>query len=399
MDLLNEKQSQKTQPSKGKKIVLTLLLCSVISAIAIIAIMIFLEANKVTPEILKINGEQKEEISDLTIKDTNGNKYIALKDLAEFLGYEYDSSEYQKYGTDTTKCYIKNGNLISGFEIDSNKMYKYEEGTTLDYQYYTLKHNIITYNNRMYVALTDLQKALNLECIINQNGVTEINSTNYLVSVYEEKLKDTGYTISPDQNNQKAIAYGWIIVSKNGIWSVLDPEFEEIIGSKYSSIYFDECNMNYIVSNTNGQYGIITPTGTIEQPLKYDYIEIINYKNMLYKVANSNQYGIMKKDGTLLTKIAYEDIGYKAEPAKKILYTLIIPDLDGKTGETIVVKQKGKYGLVYLETGEEFLPCDHVEKLYSVNELGKINYKIEAEKKTMNLLDYIRYRESQTINL
>ena len=30
---------------------------------------------------------------------------------------------------------------------------------------------------------------------------------------------------------------------------------------------------------------------------------------MLYKVANSNQYGIMKKDGTLLTKIAYEDIG------------------------------------------------------------------------------------------
>ena len=123
--------------------------------------MIFLEANKVTPEILKINGEQKEEVSDLTIKDTNGNKYIALKDLAEFLGYEYDSSEYQKYGTDTTQCYIKNGNLISGFEIDSNKMYKYEEGTTLDYQYYTLKHNIITYNNRMYVALTDLQKALN----------------------------------------------------------------------------------------------------------------------------------------------------------------------------------------------------------------------------------------------
>lgn len=107
MDLLNEKQSQKTQTSKGKKIVLILLICSVVFAIAIIAIMIFLEANKVTPEILKINGEQKEEVSDLTIKDTNGNKYIALKDLAEFLGYEYDSSEYQKYGTDTTKCYIK----------------------------------------------------------------------------------------------------------------------------------------------------------------------------------------------------------------------------------------------------------------------------------------------------
>ena len=41
-----------------------------------------------------------------------------------------------------------------------------------------------------------------------------------------------------DQNNQKALAYGWIVVSKDGVWSVLNTNFEEIIGAKFASIYF-----------------------------------------------------------------------------------------------------------------------------------------------------------------
>lgn len=399
MDLLNENQYQTQQPPKGKKIILLLLIISVISVVAIVILMIYLESNKVIPNTLYINGVQQEISNDLMFEDTLGNKYIALKDLAEKVGYEYYSSEYNKYGTDTAKCYIKNKNLIVGFELDSNKIYKYEENTNLDYQYYVLTNNIVVYNDKLYIAMADLQKALNAYCTIDTNKVIKINTIEYLAESYQEQLKETGYSVTTEQNNQKALAYGWIIVNKDGMWSVLDTNFEEIIGSKYKTIYFDEYNLNYIVSNTNNQYGIITTSGQIEQSLKYDGLEVLNYENMFYKVKNNNMYGIMKKDGSLLTEIIYEEIGYPAEPANKILYTLIIPELDGKSGETIVVKQNKKYGLVYLKNGQTYLPCDHLDKLYSVKDMGQIYYKIEAEKQTMELLNYLTIRQTQQVVL
>lgn len=344
-----------------------------------------------------INGAQVEITPDLFLTDSQGNQYISLRDLSELLGYEYDNSEYQKYGVDTTKCYIKNKNLISGFETGTNIMYKYEEGTNLDYQYYTLRYNIATYNNKLYISIADLRQALNCSCTVSENKEIKINTMENLAKICQEKLNESGYTVATDQNSQKALAYGWVIVSKNGVYSVLNTNFEEIIGAKYSSIYFDEYNLNYIVSNTNGQYGIIANTGAIQQTLKYDGLEVLNYENMLYKAKNNNKYGIVKSDGTMLTQIIYDDIGYKADPANKILYTLIIPDLNGKMGKTIVVKQNNKYGLISIKTGETYLPCDHLDKLYSVNELGEIQYRIEAENKAAGLLEYLTIRGTQTV--
>lgn len=398
MDILNEKQYQQPEAPKGKNVILTLLIISVILAIAIIIEMVYLEANKVIPATLIINGQQIEFSAEFIIKDGNGDEYISLKDLAKIVGYTYDNSEYQKYGVDTAKCYIKNGKLISGFELDSNKIYKYEEGTDLDYQYYNLTHNIIVYNDKLYIAVQDLQKALNISYSLEPNNVIRIQTVEYLAKLYEKELKTRGYILSADQNNQKAIAYGWIIVSRNNTWSVLNKNFQEILGEKYSKIYFDEYNLNYIVSNLNGQYGIISNTGSIINSLKYDDLKIVNYENMLYEVRNMNKHGIIKSNGEIVVDIIYDDIGYEAEPYNKILYTLIIPELDGKSGETIVVKQDKYYGLVSLNTGEVFLPCDHVEKLYSISDLGQIYYKIEAEKQVVNLLDYLNYRGIVKIN-
>lgn len=399
MDLLNEEKYQEKKPSKGKKIVLILLILSIISVIGIVALMVYLESVKVIPNTLFVDNEQKTINNEFIISDGSNNKYVQLKSLSEFLGYKYYSSEYQKYGTDTTKCYIKNDNLISGFEQDSNKIYKYEEGTTLDYQYYNLENNIIAYNNNLYISIADLQEALNVKCSVNQNNQIKMYTIEYLLSTYQEQLKDTGYTIAQDQNNQKAIAYDWLIVNKNGMWSVLDENLKEIIGPEYKSMYFDEFNKEYIVSNSKGQYGIIDTNGLIKQSLKYDSLEIVNYKNMLYKVENNKKYGIMKKDGTILVDIKYEEIGYPADASKKILYTLIIPNIYENRGETIVVKQNKKYGLVYLENGKEFLPCDNVEKLYSINELGETKYMVEAAEGTGGLVEYLKFRETQKVNL
>lgn len=400
MDLLNEKREQPVEKSKGKKIVLILLILSIIGAIGIGILISFLKANKVIPNTLYINGEKKEISNTLFVSDKNGNKYMNMKELAELLGYKFDNSEYQKYDLDTTKCYIANGKLISGFEMDSNKIYKYEEGTNLDYQHYTLNHNILAYNNNLYISTDDLPKALNIKYSVNEKNEINLYTTDYLAKSYDKKLRELGYAIAQDDNNKKAIAYDFIIASKNGIWSVFDTNYQEIIGgAKYTSIYFDECNFNYIVSNTNGQYGIISTTGRAVQSLKYDGLEIINYERMLYKVKNKNKYGVMKKDGTIIGEIIYDDIGYKANSQNKILYTLIVPKMDNLANDSIVIKNNEKYGLMDIDTGDELLPCDHLDELYSVSELGKIYYRVEVEKQTLELKEYLRLRATQVVNL
>lgn len=399
MDLLNENQYGKPKQTKGKAIIITLLILSILAVIAILVAMVYLDSHKVVNDTLYINNAQQEIASELIVNDNQGVRYISLKDLVNLLGYEYYSNEYNNYGTDTSKCYIKNQKLISGFELGSRTIYKYEEGTNLDYQYYTLNYDIITYNNKLYISLQDLPTAINVQCTINENKEIKIYTMEYLATIYGEQLKEKGYTVATDQNNQKALAYGWIIVKKNDMYSVLNTELQEIIGLKYSSIYFDEYNLNYIVSNTSGLYGIISTEGVVENSLKYDGLEILNYENMLYKVKNNQKYGIMKENGNMLTQIIYDEIGYPADKANKILYTLIIPEVDGKSGPTIVVKQDKFYGLITLEKGETFLPCDHVEKLYSISELGEIYYRIEAEKQTLDLLDYLRLRGTEVVEL
>lgn len=399
MDLLNQNQYEKKEKQNGKKIIMLLIILSVIASIVIIIIMSYLSSNEVVEKTLFIDNVQKEITEELIIEDKSGNQYIDLKELANALKYEYYNSEYNNYGTDTTRCYIKNQDLIFGFELGSTKIYKYQEGTKLDYQYYQLKNNVMIYNNKLYIALDDLETALNASYTVNENNEMRINSMEYLAEAYQEQLKGSEFQVTTELNNRKALTKGWIIVNKNGMYGVLNSELQEIISLKYTSIYFDEYNENYIVSNANGQYGIISTMGTIEQQLKFDGIEILNYSNMLYSVKYNGKYGIMKENGEMLTEIVYEEIGYQAEPQNKILYTLIIPDINGRMGVTIVVKQNGKYGLVSLTTGQIILPCDHLDKIYSVNELGEVQYKIEAEKQTLSLLEYIKWRETQIVEL
>lgn len=395
MDLLNENKYQEQKAPKGKKIVLVLLILSIVLSIVILTYMAYLKFAQPAKTVILINGEATEITEDLVY---NG-KYIALKNLSEILGYEYYNSEYQNYGMDTTKCYIKNKNLIYGFEQDSNRIYKYEENTDLDYQHYTLNNSIVMHNNKLYVAIEDLRLALNVYYEFDNNNNLSIYSVQKLIETNTEKLRETGYTITQTENNQKAMAYGCIIAEKNGLYGVLNFNLEEIIGTQYSSMYFDEFNKNYIVSNTSGKYGIISTTGSLVQSLKYDGLEILNYEHMLYKVMNNNKYGIMKSNGSMLTDIVFDEIGYKKDQNNKILYTLIIPRLSERIGETIVVKQNGKYGLIYLDTGKSFLDCDHLDKLYSINELGQTKYMIEAEKRTMTLSEYLEIRGTQRLNL
>ena len=396
MSILNQNDETNVKIERNKKIVLTLLIILTVLIILTICLMVYISMNKTEKQSFQINGVEKTITEGLFISDTAGNQYIELKSFAEAAGYQYLNSDYQSDGVDENKAYIRNGKLITSFEANSNKIYKYEEGTNLDFQYYNLENNTLLYNSKIYIALKDLPVAQNSLYSINQEtNSIRIYTPEYLCKMYQEQLTEKGYTVTTEPNNQKALSYGYIIASKGEKWCVLNSKYEEVISAKYLTLQFDELNLNYIVSNENGQYGIITTTGAVQQQFKYDDLKILSYKYMLYTVKYNEKYGILKENGTMLTDIIYDEIGYKEDQNNKILYTAIIPDIDGKTGTTIVVKQNDKYGLIYLKDGKTFIPCDHIEKLYSINELGEISYKVEAQGITASLKEYIEWRATQ----
>ena len=400
MNMLNDNQSQMKQKPAGTKAILLLIILSVILIFGIIMLMILIKSTEQAKVNIYINGQKIENSDSLLITDTeSGKKYIAIKDIANLLEYDYNNSGYQGDAYETTKCYVKDKKLIAGFELGSKRVYKYEEETNLDYQYFQLKNEIKTFNNKMCIALEDIIVGLNAEYGMDAKGNIIINTIEYLATQYQEKLKDRGYIVAEDQNNQKALAYGYIIVHKDNRYSVLNKNLDEIISNRYISLYFDEPNNSYIVANTNEKYGVISTDGTLKMQFIYDGLEVLNYEKMLYKAKNGQYYGVVDANGNIVVNMEYDDIGYPADSANKIVYTLIIEKMDETPGETIVVKKDKKYGLVLLDTGVLYLPCDHLDKLYSIIELGKTVYKAEADKKTYNLSEYLRMRLTQTVNL
>ena len=399
MDLLNQNYNTRPQKSKGARMVKMALVICILLVIVIVALMIYLQLNKTPQMILEVNGNKIQLQQDIIVSDANGSKYISLIDLADILGYKYNNGAYMEYEEDKTKCYIDNNYEIVSFSQDSSLIYKTTESSQIDYEYYKLTKNIIMYQDKLYIGIDDLGQALNVVCNASNANNIIIQTITYASNNHTEQLKtsNSSYKLTTDNNNLKAMAYGMLIASRDDLWGVLNQNYQEIIGNKYKTIQFDEYTMTYIVSNERNQYGIITTDGSIKIALKYDSIKIINHEPLLYEVSQDKKYGIMEEDGQMLTDIEYDRIGYPQELQNKINYTLIIPDLDGKTGKTVVVCKDGKYGLIYLTNGKTFLECDTLDKLYEVEELGELKYRVEIDKNVYTLEEYIEYAKRQTM--
>lgn len=403
MDLLNQSYNNynsKPEKSKGSKIITALLIVCILLVVLIVSLMFYLKSTQAPKRILDVNGAQIEIAPEVMISDSNGIEYMSLKDLSDTLGYKYNNGAFREYEEDKRKCYIDNKNEIIGFSVDSTLMYKTTEKSEIDYEYYNLSYPILSYQEKLYIATQDIGKALNvLYNGTNPNLIVIRTTENMVETKYNEELKTKNYNLTTDKNNMKAIAYGMLIANRDNLWGVLTPDYKEIIGNKYRTINFDEFTMSYIVSNERNQYGIISTDGSAKVDLKYDSLKIISHEPLLYEVSKNDKYGIMKKDGTMLTDIEYNRIGYPAENQNKINYTLIIPDLDGKTGRTIVVNKDGKYGLIYLSNGKTFLECEYADKIYEIEELGELKYKVQVDKKTYTLEEYIQLVKQQTVTV
>lgn len=393
MDLLGQ-QTQKKQKPKGQKIVLMLLIISIALLILIIATLFLLKTSKSNALSMIVNNENVAIQENMLISDENGNTYISIENIASLVEYQYLRGGYLEYVEDSNKGYIENNeSQIIGFEADSNKIYKTTKDSYTDYEYYTLNNNIIKSNDKLYIALEDLNVGCNL--VYSYSEATNqimINATDDIIEAYEVKIEEEQKEIelSYETNNKKAILYNMIIAAnRNGKMGVLDGNLKSIIGYKYTTIDFNEYGQNFIVSNED-KYGILSKEGNIIVELKYEDIEVINYSPLLYQVKLNDKYGIINDKGQLILNTEYDKIGcFENSDANQL--TLIIKNVINNEDGLVVCKDN-KYGIVNLKNGEVIADCG-VDKIYYRD--GK-NY-VEIQNNEIELARYIEYINTTTV--
>lgn len=395
MDLLGQDEYNKKQEPKGKKMVLTLLIFSVILLIIVLALLLYISNTGGATEkqySLLVNDKQMQITEGLLISDTEGNMYISLKDIAKNIGFTYQEGEYKIVKEDNTKCYLSNAVEVIQFETNSNKIYKTKiDNSITDHEYYTLTNKIINQNDKKYIALNDLEIALNIVYnYSDKSNQSTIYTGEKLVELYKSKItEETPYTdINIEYNNMKTFSYNMIVVANQGRYGVINgTDGTEIIPMNYLDIKFDENSNNFIVKNVNSKYGIINNTGKIIVDFKYDNLRIINYDPLLYEAKLNNKYGLIDKNSKLILTIEYDGFGYPGEVANNIEPLLIIPNVVNNEKGIIMIKDK-KYGIVNLETGELLLQPT-VDKIYCIEKDKQKYYVVQVNEQIIQVKDYI----------
>ena len=397
MDLLGQ-EIQNNKQSKGKKIVLTLLIISIFLLITLILGVLMLKSNSNKTTLgLNVNGQNIPIDNIMLINDENGKTYISIQNVAKLVGNNYIEGGYLQDKDNKNKCYIENSNQTIEYEVNSTSIRKVILNSDLGNEEYELKNKIIVNDNVKYIALEDLNVGCNVIYSFSEEEY-KINLYNpeNLLEIYNETLKENGLSIDNSLNNQKAMLYNMLVVlnSKEGKMGVIDIDNNLLISYIYSTIEYNEYLENFIVSDKN-KYGVISKEGRKIIEPKYQEIELISYSPILYKVKLNNEYGILDENGETKVNIGYDKIGFN-EKSNTIESVIIIRNVFNNH-DGIVVCKDNKYGIVDLKTGKMIINCD-VDKIYSkIYDSEENKYYVEIKETELDLQEYIDYINTTTV--
>jgi len=337
MELYDEDDLKKGQ--KGKKIVVSLLMVSVVLLVILVIAIAIVPKNIEIKTTLVLNGKQVAIPEGLFYTDEDGTVYISIKDFASLIGYEYYRGEYNdKYTESNSKCYVQNANEATSFILGSDLIYKTEPENELKYEYYTLNKQVISANNKLYASTDAINIAFN--SLVRENiekKIINVYTLSYLYDFYEKSLKENyGYALSTTEtvtegreertiqkeqsfNNQKALAYGMAIVNKNNKFGVISISGETIIGTKYDKIDFVEERQEFIATSVE-KLGLLSNKGKTQINLDYDSLELLDGMDDYYLVEQNSKYGIVRSDEETVVPIELDSIYYRIVNDKKIYY-------------------------------------------------------------------------------
>lgn len=319
--------------------------------------------------------EQKEilinnKYTPISVTTPDGKVYYNIETVTQLAGYKYNNGAYGEEVDETKdKCYIDNGGeyvtyLLGSDEITKNiktvRKYTEElsipyaqksnktstmsnsETTDLDKEAFTLEQPVIQFEDLLYASEDALAKGLNIK-IIKEGTTVTIRTLEELVSGYSNSLSKSGYTLTTNFKNQRALSDGYAVVGKDKEYGVVDlTTGKEIISLKYDSIEYVQSIGEFIVSS-NSNYGMQKPgleTPTIK--LEYENIELLDAKKKLYIVEKNGKYGVINSEGNDIIPTEYDQIGltsvsaYKSQ-GEKDRYII--------GGDCIPVMRNGSYGL------------------------------------------------------
>ena len=134
--------------------------------------------------------------------------------------------------------------------------------------------------------------------------------------IYNNKAKELGYAeLSDTFENKKAILYDRLVIKNaDEKYGVIDTKWNEIIGTRYTDILFNEDTNEFTIINQYGQAGIDNINGETKIGVNYQEIKSINKLNKLYLVKNNNKYGIIDEKEKVIINIEYDNIGVDISP-------------------------------------------------------------------------------------
>ena len=293
--------------------------------------------------------------------------YVSIKRIAPFLGYTAYNGGYEQYTEDRSKCNVTNLKEAVSFEVNSNKIYKYNllDTNNSESQTFTLDEPVIAFGSDLYISSEGLARAYNIMFSRDAaNNTVTIYTLNYLVNYYSDQVDNaaitsdtTDFSDSERFNNQKAVLYDMMIVKDDrtnqyGVVSISNPT-NQIIGARYASIEFMEGSNDFIVETKDAKVGIIGSDGITKIKLEYDDIKEIDKNLGLYLVTSNNKQGVVNRNGKIIVYQEYDQIGLSNTindenvTNKYILYDNCIP-----------VKRNNLWGLIDVN-GNLILPIEY----------------------------------------
>lgn len=272
----------------------------------------------------------------------------------------------------------------------------------------------------------------------------------------EKVVGKTGFVeMNGTYENLRAINYGYIIVGDSTTpgqpstaYGVIGLDGTEIISKKYDEITFIQNTNEFYITAANGKVGLFNNKGeTIIAPSTYEEIKLLDQANNLYQVRKGKEYGVLDGTGKTLVHAENDKVGIDIKPfthevvenaalffgkcipvekdGKLGLYNLdgeivldsvydgfgyisrtgsgtsgseqsvlLIPSYVGING--VVVNYNDKYGIYDVNVG---LTVPTVfDKIYSITKGGEVTYYAEYNGDEMNLADYLRSENLNTVD-
>ena len=431
----DEQTPKKEGMDLSSKILISIISCVLLIILIIIILLINI---KNTSFDIIVDGKTATTTSkDKLITTIDDLTYLNIEEFAKLVNYEYHEGEYKSFTISKDKCYVQGTEETASFYLNENKVCKLPTNKLEeDYREYTVKNITESINDKMYAPIETIQLAFNVVIKETNNSLT-IYTLDNLITSYDKKVKDWGYTGLEDQTfeNKKSLLYGYLIVKKQeGLYKIINIDnTQEIVSDKYSSIEFSENTKEFFVTNSLGEVGIINLDGTtkiepiynsisvldknsglylVDKDKKYGVVKSgnktviypeydsigLNTKNNIFNIENqyiildtlipvckNNKYGAFDKEGNLILNVEYDELGctdtnVEVNGTKKTVEpVLTIPECKG-----IVVKKAEKYGLMDI-TGKELVPVA-VDSIYSITTNNKTNYFMLYNTQELNII-------------